>query len=108
MARARANEVRRVLNPGIDLPTSQAAIQLAKTYPEEVRAAVGIHPNDIGAWTKWTLAELRDLAAQPEVLAIGEIGLDFYRDRVPHAVQIESLEAQLELAEKLGLPVIIT
>jgi TatD DNase family protein len=107
LSRARETEVRWVLNPGIDLPTSRAAIRLAKTYPEEIRAAVGIHPNDGGTWTPGTLAELRDLASQPEVLAIGEIGLDFYRDRVPEGKQVEILEAQLELAAELGLPVII-
>jgi TatD DNase family protein len=107
IARAREVEVNWVLNPGIDLATSQAAIQLAKTYPEMVRAAAGIHPNEGGTWNMGILAELHELAAQPEVLAIGEIGLDFYRDRVPEGKQIEILEAQLELAAELGLPVII-
>ena len=95
-----------MLNPGIDMPSSRQAIRLAEEYPN-VYAAVGVHPNSSATWEDGTLAELRGLAQHPKVLAIGEIGLDYYRDRAPRYVQEQVLHYQLELAAELGLPVII-
>ncbi|KAA3648647.1 MAG: TatD family deoxyribonuclease [Chloroflexi bacterium] len=95
-----------ILNPGIDIPSSKAAIHLAEEHPI-VYAAVGVHPNSASTWEAGTLAELRDLAQHPKVLAIGEIGLDYYRDRAPRYVQEQVLHYQLELASELSLPVII-
>ncbi len=74
---ARANGVRLIVNPGIDLQHSQQAIALAETY-DEVYAAVGIHPNSSASYAPVMLDELRALAAHPKVVAIGEIGLDYY------------------------------
>lgn len=82
------------------------AVQLAEKYAE-VYAAVGVHPNDGSTWEADTKSRLRDLAASQKVVAIGEIGLDFYRDRTPRDLQKQIFRDQLELAAELNLPVVI-
>jgi TatD DNase family protein len=111
--RAREAGVGRILNPGIDLPSSRNAVHLAQAVPE-VYAAVGIHPNEALTWQAGTPADLQELVAQsrageaaPVVVAIGEIGLDYYRDRAPRQLQHQVFQAQLDLAAELGLPVVI-
>jgi TatD DNase family protein len=74
---------------------------------EVVYAAVGVHPNHITSWDASILDELGQLAEHPKVVAIGEIGLDFYRDRTPKPLQRKVFREQLTLAAELGLPVII-
>ena len=96
----------RILVPGIDLQTSQAAIELAEAHPQ-IYAAVGVHPNSAMLWDEGTLEFLEALAAHPKVVAIGEIGLDYYRDRSPRGLQRQVLQEQLKLAEQLNLPVVI-
>lgn len=95
-----------LINPGTDVPRSQAAVTMAETYPG-VAAAVGIHPNSTAEFTGESLEEIRRLAGHPRVVAIGEIGLDYYRDASPKEVQRKALEAQLALAAEKQLPVII-
>ena len=102
--RAAQAGVTRILNPGVDMESSQAAIQLAGEY-EAVYAAVGVHPNSSAGVE--TLEELRSLAGEPKVVAIGEIGLDYYRDHSTPQQQRRVFEAQLELAAALEMPVII-
>jgi TatD DNase family protein len=99
--------VERLIVPGTDVETSRAAVALAAEYPGRIFAAVGIHPHDAATCTSAALDELRALAGAPGVVAIGEIGLDFYRDRAPRPVQREALAAQLALARELDLPVIL-
>jgi TatD DNase family protein len=99
-------EVRRFINPSIDLETSQRVVTLAGRYPN-LYAAVGFHPYEASKVNEATLANLAQLAAASKVVAIGEIGLDYYRDRAPKADQYQAFEAQLALAKKLNLPVII-
>lgn len=106
LARARTAGVSRLVNPGADLRSSQRAVALAETYPE-VYAAVGVHPHDASTLDDQTLARLRQLATHPKVVAIGEIGLDYYRDLSPRAQQRAAFHAQLELAAELRLPVIV-
>jgi TatD DNase family protein len=107
LSRAAEAGVTRVLNPGIDLNTSQRAIALSAEY-EGVYAAVGVHPNSTSAFNRDIIAQLRDLAASfSKVVAIGEIGLDYYWDKSPKSAQIPAFEAQLSLAAELELPVII-
>lgn len=96
----------RILNPGIDMASSREALALSDTYPE-LYAAVGVHPNSALTWDKNTLGELRELAMHPKVVAIGEIGLDYYRDRAPRDVQLRAFELQLGLAAEIDLPVVI-
>jgi len=104
--RARNVGVVRILNPGINVLTSENALNLAQQY-QEVYASVGVHPNEANSWNDETINRLRILAAQPNVVAIGEIGLDYYRDRTPPEKQLTIFKSQLGLAGELGLPVII-
>ena len=99
--------VEKILNPGCEMESSRTAVSLAEKFPF-VYAAVGVHPSDCGPWEDGWLEELRTLAAHPKVKAIGEIGLDYYwKDNPPREFQQKVFHAQLELAEQLGLPVIV-
>lgn len=98
--------VTRILNPGIDLPSSRAAVKLAESHPA-VFAAVGVHPNEAKTWSPNSFDELRELMSHPKVVAVGEIGLDYYRDYAPRELQQQVLGLQLSLAAERGLPVII-
>jgi TatD DNase family protein len=104
--RAREAGVTRILVPGIDLAACRRAVALAEQY-EEVRAAVGIHPNATADFSNETVAALRDLAQHAKVDAIGEIGIDLYWQSVALETQQRALRAQLELAAELERPVII-
>lgn len=104
--RSVAAGVVRMLNPAVDLETSKQVLELAERYPQ-VFAAIGVHPNEAHTWNGDTVAQLRDLAKHPKVVAIGEIGLDYYRKRASHECQKCALRAQLDLAAELCLPVIL-
>lgn len=96
-----------VIDPGCTLESSRAAVALANRYPH-VYAAVGIHPENCGGFLTEHLDELRRLARQSKVVAIGEIGLDYYwAENPPREFQRQVFRAQLELALELDLPVII-
>jgi len=103
---AAAAGVSQIVVPAIDLDNMTAVTDLAQTHAG-VFAAVGIHPNSCADWTDDWLTAVRAAAARPKVVAIGEIGLDYYWDDAPHAVQHEALARQLDLAAELNLPVII-
>ena len=104
--RAQAVGVEIIINPAIDLASCRRVLALADRYAH-VYAAVGVHPNDCGNFDAAALAELRVLARHSKVVAIGEIGLDYYWEKVSHDQQQRALRAQLELAGELGLPVIL-
>lgn len=106
LERAWAAGVARILVPGIDLATSRQAVALAETH-SNLYAAVGVHPHAASGWTEETTSALRDLARSPKVTAIGEIGLDYYRDRSPRDQQRAVFQAQLALAAELELPVVL-
>jgi TatD DNase family protein len=106
LARARAAGVGRFLAVGADLASSRAAVALAAAHPD-VYAAVGIHPHDASGADAAALDELRGLAGAPRVRAVGEIGLDYFRDRSPRDAQVRALEAQLALAREAGRPVVL-
>lgn len=96
-----------IIDPGCDILSSRMALNLAHQYPF-VWAAVGIHPEEIGHSSLEDLAQIEAWCADPRVVAIGEIGLDYYNDEhSPHDQQQEFLIRQLDLARKTGLPVII-
>ncbi len=104
--RAGVAGVKAIVNVGADLISSRRAVALAEQYPS-IYAAVGMHPHDAKKLDGATLAELRDLAQHPKVVAVGEIGLDFYRNLSPRDVQRRAFQAQLAWAARLGKPVII-
>jgi TatD DNase family protein len=104
---AREASVDRVVVPGVDLESSRRAVELAASHAGEVFAAVGVHPHDATTLSGDVLASLRELAAAPGVVAIGEIGLDFYRHLSPVEAQREALIPQLALARESHLPVIL-
>ncbi len=104
--RAATAGVGAMVSVGADLASSQAAVALAEAYPQ-IYAAVGVHPHDAKTVTEKVLEELRALASHPRVVAIGEIGLDFYRDLSPRDQQRQAFEQQLALASEVRKPVII-
>ena len=91
---------------GYDLPSSRAAVDLARTIPF-ARASVGIHPNSVAEHSADDFAAVAELARLPEVVAIGETGLDYYRHYTPPGRQRDALEWHLRLAEEPALPVIV-
>ena len=96
-----------IVNPGITVETSRQAIAMAEKYPH-MYAAVGVHPENCHDFVPAHIDELRELARHPKVVAIGEIGLDYYWDtNPPKEFQQQVLRAQMALAQELQLPVII-
>lgn len=96
-----------VIDPGCTLESSRMAVALATRHPH-VYAAVGIHPENCGDFVPQHMDELRRLAAEPKVVAIGEIGLDYYwPENPPREFQQQVFRAQLALALELNLPVIV-
>lgn len=106
IARAAAAGVEKIIIPAVDLATIPRILALADAYPA-VYAAVGVHPNSTANLPDGWLYDLEELADHPKVVAIGEIGLDYYWDRSPFDVQKKAFEAQIELAFELALPIII-
>ncbi|MGQ9493544.1 MAG: TatD family hydrolase [Anaerolineae bacterium] len=106
IVRSLAVGVNAIVTVGTDLESSRQAAMLAQQYPS-VYAAVGIHPHEAAQAHPDDVAELLPLSAHEKVVAIGEIGLDFYRNLSPADKQREILIAQLALAQRVGKPVII-
>jgi len=103
VAAAEAAGVVRMLTVGTDPDSCRAALAAAERFPS-VYAAVGCHPNVAAQLDEAALAEL---AAHPRCVAIGETGLDYYRDRAPRELQLRAFEAQIELARELDKPLVI-
>ena len=96
-----------VVNAGCDIPSSKYGIQLAERYPH-VYAAAGIHPSDCGDCTDADIAAVRELCRHPKVVAVGEIGLDYYwQDNPSREFQQKIFRQQIEVALELDLPVIV-
>ncbi len=106
MERAQEAGVTAIINPAVDLRSCEAVLALNRRWPQ-VHVAVGVHPNSCQDFNDQTLKRLSEPAQQPGVVAIGEIGLDFYRERCPRQDQMVALRQQLKLAAELALPVII-
>jgi TatD DNase family protein len=98
--------VTRILTVGTDVNDCRNALELSERH-EGVFAILGIHPHEAGAATPPDLDELRDLLAHPQAVAVGETGLDWYRDHAPRDDQHRLFAAQLELATELEKPVVI-
>ncbi|MBU0609925.1 MAG: TatD family hydrolase, partial [Armatimonadetes bacterium] len=106
LQRAREAGVNGFVMVGYDLPSSQVALQLAEQEPD-IWSAVGVHPHDAADVTPEVLDDLRNLAAHERVVAIGESGLDYYRNLSPPPVQREAFAQFIGLAQELALPLIV-
>jgi len=106
IARALQGGVEMMICVGYDLESSRAALELARRFPA-IRVVVGVHPHDAKTIDDRVLSEIWDLARDPRVVAIGEMGLDYYRNLSPPEVQRQGFRAQINLAKKLGKPIVI-
>lgn len=106
LERAREAGVDRILIPAVDFDSIRRARQLVREE-ENILMAVGVHPNSTTHWSGLEIRDLRRWSKDEKVVAIGEIGLDYYRDRSPKALQKRAFEQQLTLAAEVELPVII-
>ena len=106
LKRAQTAGVATILIIGIDLETSLGAIELADKH-ENLYATVGMHPHDAKKLTPDVLKTFRELLQHPKVIALGEIGLDYYRNFSPPNVQKDAFQKQLDIAEKMEMPIII-
>jgi TatD DNase family protein len=103
---AKSCGVERILNVGVDAESSQKSVDLAQKYPQ-IYATVGFHPHDAKKFNQSSLEELRKLAQHQKVVALGEMGLDFYRNLSPAEIQKRIFISQLELAQELDMPVVV-
>jgi TatD DNase family protein len=106
IARALEAGVGTIITVGTNLESSKKAIELAERSPQ-VYAAVGFHPHDVSTISEADITSLGEIACHPRVVAIGEVGLDFYRNYSPREAQLQALRWQLDLSAELELPVII-
>jgi TatD DNase family protein len=107
IARARNVGVVQMMVTGASVESSRKAIELARSRPGELFATAGVHPHHATELTPDALSVLEELARQPEVVAAGECGLDYFRDFSPRPVQREAFHRQLELAARVGKPVFL-
>jgi TatD DNase family protein len=106
VAAARSAGVRRILTVGMDEASNREAIAAAQAH-EEVFASIGRHPNEVKGFDDAAAEDIEALAAQEGVVAIGETGLDYYRDGGGRSLQRAAFEAQIEIARRTGLPLVI-
>jgi len=106
LERAQAVGVKYIISIGIDIESSQRAVALAQEYPQ-IFAAVGVHPHDAKNIVEQNWLVLEELLVKPKVVALGEIGLDFYKDYSPHDIQEKVFRRQLEIAFKCSKPIVI-
>ena len=106
VARATANGISHILTIGCDLESSAGSIAVAEQF-EHIFAAVGVHPHDATEINPEALNTLRTMLNHPKVVALGEIGLDYYRDRSPRDIQREAFRQQIRLARETNKPIIV-
>jgi len=106
VAAAKLAGVHTIINIGVDLATSRRSVELAERF-DNIFATVGVHPHDSKTLDDANFEAIKELAGHKKVKAIGEIGLDFYRDHSPRDVQRRAFARQLELAIDLEMPVVI-
>jgi len=105
-ARARQGGIRAIINVGLDAESSRASLEMAKQY-DDVFSTVGFHPHEASKMKDGDLKILAELAQDDRVVAVGEIGLDFYRNLSARRIQEKAFRKQLDLAAELGLPVVV-
>ncbi|NIO37285.1 YchF/TatD family DNA exonuclease [Candidatus Bathyarchaeota archaeon] len=106
ISRARRAGVNNIVNVGTDLENSMLAVEIAEKH-NGIYATAGIHPHNASQSDEQTMSRLQELSRHPKVVAIGEMGLDYYRNLSPRRTQKRVFESQLSLAAELGLPVVI-
>lgn len=104
--RAKQNGISHILTIGCDMESSAASIAIAQKY-DQIYAAVGVHPHDAAEITPATLLQLKHLLEHPKVVALGEIGLDYFRDRCPRETQRRAFREQIRLAKEMKKPIIV-
>ena len=104
--RAKDNGIDYIIVPATDIKTAHQTIELCDKY-DFIYGAVGVHPHDTKDWDSSLLEQISQLAKHKKIVAIGEIGLDYYYDFSPKETQIKAFKSQIELAIELNLPVII-
>jgi len=107
LQRARQVGVQRIIITGTSLDGSRQALELARRFPTQLFATAGVHPHHAMDFVADNASGLRELALAPEVLAVGECGLDFFRDYSPRDIQLEVFEAQLSIAKAIQKPVFL-
>jgi len=107
LRRALESGVERIVACGDDIPSTEAAFALASWYPNVVLPTAGVHPHEAAKTDAAVLQVIESWAARPECVAVGEIGLDYFREISPRKEQHRILEHQLAMAARLGLPVIV-
>jgi len=106
ISRAKEENIKYILVPATDIETAKQTIELTKKY-DIIYGAVGVHPHDTKDWNSTFISQIEKLAKNEKIVAIGEIGLDYYYDYSPKEKQIEAFKAQIDLALKLKLPIIV-
>ncbi len=106
IAQARAAGLERIICVGADVGAAREAIELAERHPG-VFATVGLHPHSAEQWSPEVAAELAELAGHPHVVAIGECGLDYFRDHASREAQARAFAGQIALAERTGKPLVV-
>lgn len=107
LARSWKGGVTGILEVGYSVETSRQAVELARAHPDRLRASVGIHPHEAGKATAADFETIVALADEPEVVAIGETGLDFFRDWAPREDQFALFTRTVGFARERGLPLVV-
>lgn len=107
VSRARDAGVQKIMVTGITVHSSKEALRLTRLFPETLYSTAGVHPHEAKSWDEETEGEIREIAANNEVVAIGECGLDFNRNFSPQDVQLEVFEKQVSLACELRKPLFV-
>ncbi|HSW13870.1 MAG TPA: TatD family hydrolase [Solimonas sp.] len=92
---------------GSSADSNRKALELARRHPRHLYSTAGLHPHHASEWSEALGSEIRELASAPEVVALGECGLDYFRNLAPHADQQRAFRAQLDIAVELGKPLFL-
>lgn len=107
LERARAAGVQAIVITGSSLPIAERALELAQAHPQQLFSTAGVHPHHAAEWNAPTEARFRALCSSPQLVALGECGLDYFRDYCPHPTQRSAFAAQLRLATELRKPLFL-